>query len=521
MHKNIYIYLPFLIAFTICCQKPHIYYIDPENGSDLNSGLTEAKPWASLEQINKTVLRPGDHVLFKSGSTLNGQFIPLGSGSKSKPVVITNYGQGSLPEINAQGKYESALYLLNIQYITVKNLILTNSGISREPGRKGIYIHAKDFGDCNQICLSNLTIKNVNGSLIKSKGGGSGILWKNEGDSIKTRFVDLIIENCHLIKCERNGITSSGYYSRKNWYPSIGVIIRNNLLEQIPGDGIVPIGCDGALIEHNVMRDCPDILPYSEAAAGIWPWSSDNTVIQYNEVSGHNSKWDGQGFDSDWNCQNTIIQYNYSHDNAGGFLLICNNGFTLHSDINIGTTGTIVRYNISINDGIRQYPTKRAGYFSPSIHITGPCYNSSIYNNVIFIPAKINDSIDHTLLHTGDWGDKWPEKTYWANNIFYTLGDSLEFDFGNSIENVFESNLYYGPFINLPNDKSAIYKNPGWLSDINKPIKQINSECFKINSGSACKDAGTKVSNQVLTDYFGNQVSINKPDIGIHEYQNE
>ena len=28
------------------------------------------------------------------------------------------------------------------------------------------------------------------------------------------------------------------------------------------------------------------------------------------------------------NCNNTIIQYNYSHDNEGGFLLICNTGET-------------------------------------------------------------------------------------------------------------------------------------------------------------------------------------------------
>ena len=53
----------------------------------------------------------------------------------------------------------------------------------------------------------------------------------------------------------------------------------------MPGDGIVPIGCDSTLIEHNVMRNCPANLPDSEAAAGIWPWSCDNTIIQFNEVS--------------------------------------------------------------------------------------------------------------------------------------------------------------------------------------------------------------------------------------------
>ena len=73
------------------------------------------------------------------------------------------------------------------------------------------------------------------------------------------------------------------------------------------------------------MRDCPDVLPMTEAAAGIWPWSCDNTTIQFNEVYGHKAPWDAQGFDADYNCNNTIIQYNYSHDNYGGLVLVCNN----------------------------------------------------------------------------------------------------------------------------------------------------------------------------------------------------
>ncbi len=52
------------------------------------------------------------------------------------------------------------------------------------------------------------------------------------------------------------------------------------------------------LIEYNVMRNCPDMLPDTEAAAGIWPWSCDNTLVQFNEVSGHKAPWDAQGFDS-------------------------------------------------------------------------------------------------------------------------------------------------------------------------------------------------------------------------------
>jgi hypothetical protein len=67
---------------------------------------------------------------------------------------------------------------------------------------------------------------------------------------------------------------------------------NGRLLEEIPGDGIIPIACDGALIEHNVMRDCTRLLEPSDADAGIWPFACDNTVIQLDEVSDHKAPRD-------------------------------------------------------------------------------------------------------------------------------------------------------------------------------------------------------------------------------------
>lgn len=115
----------------------------------------------------------------------------------------------------------------------------------------------------------------------------------------------------------------------------------------MPGDGIVPIGCDSALVEYNLMRRCSRLLPLGEAAAGIWPWSCDNTTIQFNEVSDHKAPWDGQGFDSDFNCTNTLIRYNYSHGNEGGFILICHPGNSNPAD-NIGNLGRKTIVNIPL-----------------------------------------------------------------------------------------------------------------------------------------------------------------------------
>lgn len=502
-----------------CTSKQNIYYVDSENGSNTQSGKTPEEAWASLEKLNGHVFTPGDKILFKAGTAYIGQLKPRGAGAMGRPIIINMYGEGKKPAIHGGGKYQAAVLLENIEYWEVNNLEVTNTGPAREPGRRGVIIRAHNFGDCHHIILDSLEIHGVNGSLIKSEGGGSAILWNNSGDSIKTRFVGLIIQHCHLYQSERNGINSRGYTRRDNWHPSKGVVVRNNLLEQIPGDGIVPIGCDSAVIEHNVMRDCPDILPHSEAAAGIWPWSSDNTVIQYNEVSGHKAKWDGQGFDSDWNCLNTKIQYNYSHDNYGGFLLICNNGNNIGTDANIGTRGTIIRYNVSVNDGLRPYPTKRRDYFSPTMHISGPVENTKIYNNIIIIPAKSSKEIDRTLVEMDNWGGPWPEDTWFANNIIHTEVPADIF-WGESRKNRMSNNLIQGTIEHLIDQQENVFKEPGWKNPGGVTDDYHSLENLKLKAGSPCINAGVSVATAVIEDFFGNKVSPDdQPDIGIHEYK--
>ncbi|GAA4280445.1 right-handed parallel beta-helix repeat-containing protein [Gaetbulibacter aestuarii] len=480
-------FLILVISFFIQYAGATTYYINADSGNDNYSGTSVDRPWASLEKLNTTTLKPGDYILIKAGTKYYGQLICNGSGTKNQPIIIDSYGEGSKPGIHGEGKKLFTLLLRNVEYWQIRNIEITNLGEQRQAKRRGVMILAEDFGDCRGIVLDGLEIHHVNGSLVKKEGGGSAIYWKNSGDRIKSRFVDLMIQNCYLHHCGRNGINSRGYTNRNDWYPSLGVIIRNNLLEKIPGDGIVPIGCDGAIVEFNVLRDFPDILSHQEAAAGIWPWSSDNTIIQFNEVSGHKAKWDGQGFDADYNCIGTIIQYNYSHDNYGGFLLVCNNGNTFGSAGNVGTKNAVIRYNVSVNDGIRPYPTERKGPFSPVFHITGPVENTAIYNNVI-IPPK--NSLDQNIVYMDNWGGPWPVNTTFENNIFYSEGEN-KFSFNEDVNTQFIHNNYFGEITNLPKDAQGIYSDP----------KLVNAEArgsgFGVLNNFVIKDSSA-LSNEHL-----------------------
>lgn len=393
------------------------YYVNSNSGNDKNDGITKKTAWKSLTKVNEQTFKPGDKILFAAGTSYEGQLSPKGLGKKGAVIKIDSYGKGKKPAIHGKGEKEYTLLLYNVEYWEVRNLEITNQGKEREEKRRGVIIRAENFGECRHIVIEGLEIHNVNGSLVKKKGGGSAILWQNSGKEVKTRFVDLHILNNYIHHCERNAINSKGNTNRKAWYPSLGVVIRGNLIENVPGDGIVPIGCDGALIEYNVIRKGLDILSIEEAAAGIWPWSSDNTLIQFNDVSDHRAKWDGQSYDSDFNCKGTTFQYNLSYDNWGGFMLICNNGFSIGKPGNVGTKNTIIKYNLSINDGLRQYKTRNKRFFSPIFHITGPTENTKIHHNIIIIPKKPIKEIENVLLEFGDWGNAFPEKTVFSQNI--------------------------------------------------------------------------------------------------------
>lgn len=451
-----------LLLLSTTVTYANTYYVDAKSGKDSNTGLSPDIAWASLKKINQKVFKPGDKILFKTGTVYIGSLEPKGSGKANAPIIINSYGEGKKPQINGHGKKLHTLLLHNIEYWEINNLSITNEkkcnegksnedkgnqGNNRQARRRGVIISAKDIGELHHIVLNNLEIHHVNGSLIKKEGGGSGILVRNRGNKIPSRFIDLQILNSHIHHTERNGINFTGYSSRKKWFPNLNVVIKGNLIEQVPGDGIVIVASDGALVEGNLLRDFPDTLPFGEAAAGIWPWSSDNTLIQYNEVSGHKAKWDGQGFDSDWNSIGTIIQHNYSHDNYGGFLLVCNKGSNYKQDNNIGTVKTIIRHNISVNDGIRPYPTKNKGIFSPTFHLTGPIEDTHIYDNIIIIPKK-QAKVDNTLVEIDNWGGPWPINTLFENNEIY-FEESLQVKLKNIKDLLFKNNKFSKNIKNL------------------------------------------------------------------------
>lgn len=174
-------------------------------------------------------------------------------------------------------------------------------------------------------------------------------------------------------------------------------------------------------------------------AAGIWPFDCNDALIQFNEVSGYKGTKDGEGFDSDYLCRRSVFQYNYSHDNDGGFILVCTPGNSFNLD-------TIIRYNISQNDGLPD---------SQVFNFGGGAKNAKVYNNTIYLGPKQNLK----LLQFGTWNRGNAQDTQFYNNIFYVDGQA-KYDWGHSTNNVFEDNVFYGSHAEIPSDSHSLTNRP-------------------------------------------------------------
>ncbi len=498
------------------------FYFDNITGNDNNSGTSPDQAWNTLSKFNSTTFLPGDKIYFKTDCVWTGQLAPKGSGISGSPIIVDAYGtvsdQSSKPRFDGEGAVGTTLNVHNVEYWEFNNLQITNLGETRAEWRRGAYAWASGFGTMEHIHFKNLYVHSVNSSLSDGEGSAMGWFCSSSG-GILTKFNDLLIENCLIENAGRYAIqggnsncgrieTATDPANTSDFYPSTNVVIRGNRISNIDGSGINIIGTDGCIVEYNVIdktnRD-------SSGGCGIWPWSADNTIIQYNEIYDGYDNGDGESYDSDYNCRGTIFQYNYSHDNPGGFMRLCNEVGSTY-----GITGnydTVIRYNISVNDGDSDdsiFPTwKRID-------------NVQIYNNVIYSPTGTVELVGTSA--SGGSGGTY----YWWNNIFFSNG-TLRYNIRDGSTNYWSNNCFYGTHqmpqlgglywsSGTPSDANKITSNPNFISpSLSAPIGIDSLDGFKLQPGSPCIGTGKTITGNGGYDFWGNILYNGNPDIGAHE----
>lgn len=485
------------------------YYIDCDS-TTVSEGTIDA-PWNDFETVNSITLEPGDSLLLRRGTVCNGMLKPQGSGTEGNLIRIGAYGDGPLPRIDAQGMYAAAVHIEDMSHVVVQDLELTNPGNLSEPHR-GLYLTAAE-STVRNVEIRGLYIHDVTG-LVKFSGTakrGGAIIADSFFVTPVAQFDGVLIENNRIEDVGRSGIyfdgTSASSSSRpratEHWAEGgQGVVIRENTLKRLQGDAIVAHGTAGAVIEDNVVSvgnlSGKDWLgPDRNCSAGIWTWNSINTLIQRNEVSGYRfgqsatDGCDGTGFDIDNEQDGTIIQYNYSHDNEGGFILLCSDD---------EPHGAEVRYNLSVDDGkvINASPCK-----FPTL---GSYDGIRMYNNT-FVAANPHTALEtfpfERLPNAGDF--------QFANNIIYaTSPRTTLIGCGDRCTN----NLFY----NLPPVGTEFVLGDPLFEDVSwRGAGRLEAgAAFRIRSGSPAIAAGLGVVNPPQTDYFGEEIPTT-PAIGMHQ----
>ncbi|MEK0317235.1 hypothetical protein [Cohnella sp. 56] len=485
-----------------------VYYIDDTGGNDGNSGTSSGSAWKSLDKVNATTFAPGDKILFKSGGSWNGRLWPKGSGADGSPIVVDRYGTGSKPLIAGVTSELEAVYLRNQQYWEINNLEVTNRSSlpfdrdwqNARGQRRGVYILNEEAGILHHIQVKNLTIHDVDGAYTTRSGG---IIFDSVGSNTPSAFDGILIDGNTLTDVDAYGIyISSNCILRYGmgdlwpwvpkpygpWTPSTNVKISNNAVIRAATGGIAWNVTDGAVVERNTVQQAT----YLATNAAIWWAYADNNLVQFNEsFESVNGAEDGHGFDVDAGNIGSLVQYNYSHDNAGGFMLYVNDTYY--------TDDTVVRYNISQND--------RKSIFRYSGSIRGV----TNHNNTVYVGAASGNPVmsDYFTKTSGS-----PTNIQNYNNAYYSVGDKGWTLTGQ----MFDYNAYFGGKTLVSSDPHKVTANPQFASPGSAGTGMNTVGGYQLQASSPLIGAGVPITDRGSRDYFGNPLYNGDPDIGAYEY---
>jgi hypothetical protein len=483
------------------------YYLDSKAGDDAHDGTAPGRAWRTLAKANAVTLQPGDRLLLKAGGSWDGLFQPHGSGTTGRPVVIDRFGEGPKPVLHGRGQVPCVLRLENQQWIEVNNLEITNTNAGGPKDLRAVEVRAHDIGVVHHVHLKNLHIHDVNavsdykndGSTVaKSFGGLATII---DGKETPTAWDDLLIEGCEIHDIGPIGLVMmstwmAGHktYDPKTWFPSKHVVIRGNRLERIKRNGMIVRGSVGPLIEHNVFRECG----MTGSGNACFSFHCDDAVFQYNESSltrYNPGDSDASGFDSDYNCRRSVFQFNFSHDNEYGFMVICcqpPKGFN---------EGTIVRYNVSQNDGGNIF------------HISGAVAGAQVYNNTIYAGEKMvnpKPGDPPRIVHFKSWNKGWADNVEFFNNIFVNNSKDAVYEMGSSTNTRFRRSLFFGqhPKSEPPDAEKLtadpLLAHPGGASDgLSSAIA-----AYSLRPGSPALRAGFALPGWPATDFAGRAMKV-------------
>ncbi len=346
------------------------WYVDCSVGNDTADGLSPSTAWKSVDAVSARTFNAGDAIYFRRGSTCAGMLAPKGSGSATAPILLDAWGTGTLPQIHAEAGEEAALRLFDQEYWTIEHLDFSGG----QP--YGVFVSGTK-GILHGIHLKDVVVHDVAG---EPRNKETGLVVIAAGTE-QQHFDGLLIDGVTAYHTSQwAGILVGGV--RHGFPPeasrNTNVVIRNSIVHDVTGDGIVLFQVNKGLIENSVawrtgMQDTQTI----GTPNAIWTWMCRDCTVRGNEAFLTDSPGvDGGAYDIDYGNDNNAVEENYGHDTEGYCVAVFGAGWV--------TGNSVVRNNICAANGLSPRLARRQGAVFLSTWNRGKIKGLEISGNRIF-----------------------------------------------------------------------------------------------------------------------------------------
>lgn len=314
------------------------YYVDCGVSETGGNGRSPGAAWHALDPVNAFTFSPGDTIRLKRGTECHGVLWPKGSGSSSASIRLSAYGTGARPKVVAGKGDEEAFKLFDQEYWDVDSIEFSGGTLF------GVYVSGQT-GILHRIHLSNLSVHDVHGGDVKHKESGLVVISPGK---VHQHFDDVLVDGVTAYGTDQwagilVGGGNFGDVPEEDW--STRVIVRNSIVHEVYGDGIILFRVKDGLIDasaawHTGMQPTESI----GTPNAIWTWMCQDCTVSNNEAFLTDSPGvDGGAFDIDYgNSRNSVIG-NYGHDTQGYCISVFGAGYVTHD--------SVVEGNLCINNG--------------------------------------------------------------------------------------------------------------------------------------------------------------------------
>lgn len=431
------------------------------NGDDENGDGTIDNPFRTIKEASRSA-EPGDTIFVRGGTYTAAEDKVEVEGTAAQPILIRPYQNETVIFDGTGADLRRTDSIINILFS--KHVIFEGFEVRNSSGR-GISFYESEF----------VTIRNNDVHHIYTRAiGGSGN--------------DIVIENNHVwqavLENENNAYDSEGdwagaisTWTRSDGSPTTNVVIRNNNIHEIWGEGIITMLVKNVVVERNIVKNAFSVSIYVNEV--------ENAVYDSNYI------------------YITSQEFNRSDRAypAHGFLLANEGARPTHPHLN----NIVLSNNVIVGTGagINYWP-----------YPGNPNDPQNTYRNIKIVYNVIKDThvdaISFPLVDTDLYNP--PQNALLQNNIIYEGRNNRSLTLANPSAWTVSYNMWV-------NGVPSAASGPGNFSATPLFVNaQLGADIsgFKLRPGSPGAGAGRPVSG-VDVDYWGGARSNSFPTVGIHE----